>query len=121
MNSGRKNWCYKKENTMRDYSNIPKLEWRDDTATIAKIKVQLMREEPVILTMPAGFDFSLDAAACDCREESGLLTDCRANTALSSLAEQNNIPALQEIGDAADNAVLTVDIDADEGRLILDD
>jgi len=106
---------------MRDYSNMPKLQWHDDTATIAKIKTQLMREEPVILIMPAGFDFSLDAAACDCREESGLLTYCQANTALSSLAEQNDIPALQEIGDAADNAGLTVDIDAGEGRLVIHD
>jgi len=106
---------------MRDYNNMPKLEWRDDKATIAKIKTQLMREEPVILTMPAGFDFSLDAAACDCREESGLLTYCKANTALSSLAEQNNIPTLQEIGDTADNAGLTVDIDAGEGHLVIHD
>lgn len=106
---------------MRDTSNMPILEWRDDKATIAKIKAQLMREEPVILTMPAGFDFSLDAAACDCREESGLLTYCKANTALSRLAEQNDMPALNEIGDTADNAGLTVDIDAGEGRLILQD
>jgi len=106
---------------MRDYSNMPILEWRDDKATIAKIKAQLMHEEPVILTMPAGFDFNLDAAACDCREEFGLLTYCKANTALSSLAEQNNVPALQAIGDAAYNAGLTVDIDAGEGHLILHD
>jgi len=106
---------------MRDYNNMPKLEWRDDTATIAEIKAQLVREEPVILTMPTGFNFSLDAAACDCREESGLLTYCQVNTALSSLAEQNNIPTLKEIGDAADNAGLTVDIDAGEGCLILHD
>jgi len=106
---------------MRDYSNMPILEWRDDKATIAKIRTQLVREEPVILTMPAGFDFSLDAAACDCREESGLLTYCKANTALSNLAEQNNIPALKEIGDAADNAGLTVDIDVGEGHLVIHD
>jgi len=106
---------------MGDYSNMPKLEWSDDKPTIAKIKTQLMREEPVILIMPAGFDFSLDTATCDCREESGLLTYCQANTALSSLAKLNNATALQEIGDAADTAGLIVDIDVGEGRLIIHD
>ena len=106
---------------MRDYNNLPKLEWRDDTATIAEIKTQLVREEPVILIMPTGFDFSLDAAACECREKSGLLTYCKANTTLSSLAEKNNISALKEIGVAADNAGQVVDINADQGHLILHD
>ncbi len=106
---------------MRDYSNMPKLEWHDDKATLAKIKTQVMREEPVILVMPAGFVFNLDATACDCRKESGLLTYCQAAKTMSILAEQNNIPDLQEIGSAADTAGLTVDIDAGENRLIIHD
>lgn len=106
---------------MRDYSNIPKLEWSDDKATLAKIKTQVMREEPLILVMPAGFDFSLDATACDCREESGLLTYCEANKAFSTLAKQNNFLGLQEIGDAANTAGLTVDIDPAEGYLVIHD
>jgi hypothetical protein len=83
---------------MRDYSNMPKLEWSDNKATIAKIKAQLMREEPAILIMPVGFDFNLGSPACNCREESGLLTYCKANMALSSLAKQNDIPALGDRG-----------------------
>jgi hypothetical protein len=106
---------------MRDYSNIPKLEWNDDKASLAKIKTQVMREEPVILVMPAGFDFSLDATACDCREESGLLTYCEANKALSILAKQNNFLDLQEIGNAANTAGLTVDVNPTEGYLVIHD
>ena len=106
---------------MRDYGNIPKLQWHDDEATLAKIKTQVMREEPVILVMPAGFDFSLDAATCDCREESGLLTYCEANKALSILAKQNDVPVLQEIGNAANTAGLTVDINPTAGYLVIHD
>jgi len=106
---------------MRDYSNMPKLEWRDDKATLAKIKTQVMREEPVILVMPAGFDFDLDATACDGHEESGSLIDCKANRALSILAEQNDAPDLQEIGNAANAAGLTVDINPTEGYLVIHD
>jgi len=40
---------------------------------------------------------------------------------LDGLAKKNNIPALQEIGVAADNAGQVVDIDAGEGCLILHD
>lgn len=110
-----------KEAEMRDYSNMPKLEWHDDKGTLAKIKTQLMREEPVILVMPAGFDFNLDAPACDCHEASGVLTECQANKALSILAEQNNVPNLQEVGNAASTAGMTLDINPTEGYLVIHD
>ncbi|MEJ2376446.1 MAG: hypothetical protein P8Y71_13865 [Pseudolabrys sp.] len=106
---------------MRDYRNMPKLEWRDDKGTLAKIKTQVMREEPLVLVMPAGFDFSLDASACDCHEESGILTDCEAKKALAILAEQNNVPNLQEVGHATTTAGLTVDINPAEGYLVIHD
>lgn len=104
---------------MRDYSNMPKLTWHDDKGTLAKVKTQVMREEPMILVMPTGFDFALDAAACDCQGASGILTDCKANKALSALAEQNNVPSLQAIGDATSAAGLTVDVDPAEGFLVI--
>lgn len=106
---------------MRDYSNMPKLEWRDDKATLAKIKTQVMREEPVVLVMPAGFDFNLDATACGCREEFGIMTDCEAAKALSALAEGNDVPDLQEIGNAATTAGLTVDINPTSAYLVIHD
>jgi len=106
---------------MRDYSNMPKMQWEDGNATLAKIKTQLMREEPVILVMPEGFDFSLDATSCGCREEQGLLTYCDPNEAFSMLAKQNGIPGLQQVGDAASTAGLVVDIDPTDGYLVLHD
>ena len=96
---------------------MPKLEWHDDNATLAKIKTQVMHGELIILVMPTSFDFSLDLAACDCREESGLLTYCQPTITLTILAKQNDVLALQDIANAADNAGLTVDIDAGEGHL----
>lgn len=106
---------------MRDYSNMPKIEWNDDKAILAKINTQLMREEPVIVLMPPGLNFTLDSAACGCREESGILTDCRGNTTLTHLAKQNDISALQEIGEFAEKAGLTVDVDPAQGHLIIHD
>jgi len=63
----------------------PKFECNDDKATLAKINTQLMREEPVIVLMPPSLNFTLDSATCGCREESGILIDCRANTTLTGL------------------------------------
>jgi hypothetical protein len=40
---------------------------------------------------------------------------------LSTLAKQNNFLGLQEIGDAANTAGLTVDIDPTEGYLVIHD
>jgi len=106
---------------MRDYSNMPKLEWNDDKATIAKIKTQIMREEPVILIMPEGFKYNVDAIACNCTERAELLIECRPDVAMSTLAEHNAMPMLREIGEAAKSAGMRIDIDPEDSRLILHD
>ena len=106
---------------MRDHSNIPKLEWQDDKGTLARIKSQIMREEPVVLIMPEGFKFDLDAEACACRQESSLLIDCAPDTALSMLAENNAIPALDDIGSVTKVAGLVLDIDSGQQQLIIHD
>ena len=43
---------------MRDYDNMPVLDWRDDKAP-QKAKAQILRQEPVVLQMPDDFDASL--------------------------------------------------------------
>lgn len=106
---------------MRDYSNMPKLEWNNDNATMAKIKTQIMREEPIILIMPDGFKYNVDAIACDCTERDDMLINCKAEATLTTLAKENDIPLLTEVGEAAKTAGLTIDIDPEDSRLIIHD
>ncbi|VAW97757.1 hypothetical protein MNBD_GAMMA21-2955 [hydrothermal vent metagenome] len=106
---------------MRDHSNIPKLDWQDDKATVARIKSQIMREEPVVLIMTDDFKFDLDLETCGCRQESDLLIDCEPGSALSMLAKLNAIPALDDIGSAAKVAGLVIDIDSNQKQIIIHD
>ncbi len=106
---------------MRDYGNMPKLDWQDDKPTLARVKAQLVREEPVILQLPDGFDLDFDARACDCEGESDMLLDCQPEAVFTALAESNNMPALTEIGEQAREAGQIVDVDRAGQRLILHD
>jgi hypothetical protein len=104
---------------MRDYGNIPKLNWQDDKPTLAKIKAQVMREEPLILLMPDDLKFSIDAESCGCKPDSDMLLECRPQTVMATLARDNDIPSLNKIGDAIDVASLTIDVDIKGKRLII--
>ncbi len=106
---------------MRDYSNMPKIDWNDDKATLSRIKAQIMHEEPVILLIPENFNFDLDPDVCDYQEKSSLLIGCAPDTALSILAKQNAIPALNDIGSAAKMAGMVIDVDSSNHRLIIHD
>ncbi len=106
---------------MRDYSNMPKLEWHDDKVNMARIKTQIMREDPIILIMPPGYNFDLDSTACDCEASEGRILNCDPASALSSLAKLNSDTALEDIGTTAQVAGLIVDIDAANGQLIVHD
>jgi len=105
---------------MRDYDNMPKLEWQDDKATLARIKAQILREEPLILLMPKDFDAgTIDPGVCEMEE--GCLVDCEPRSTLATLAAANSMPALDEIADAAEEARQRVDVDAVACRLIIHD
>ncbi len=106
---------------MRDYSNMPKLNWQDDKPTLAKIKAQVMREEPLVLMMPEGFRLDVDASACGCTTDSTLLLECEPKAVMAALAGENNSPDLNEIGTAIDTARLVVDVDIEGRRLIIHD
>jgi len=80
-----------------------------------------MHEEPVILIMPEGFDFDLDASACHYKKNAGLYLNCAPRSTLSSLAELNSDNKLEEIGTAMEVAGLTVDIDIANRHLIIHD
>lgn len=106
---------------MRDYGNMPKIDWRDDKPTLVRIKAQLMREEPVILQLPEGVDLEIDAGSCGCESESGKLLDCRPRDVFVALASRNALPAMAEIGEQAGDAGQVVDVDKAARRLIIHD
>ncbi|MFN2309015.1 MAG: hypothetical protein ABR553_04675 [Gammaproteobacteria bacterium] len=107
---------------MRDYDNIPILDWSaKNTALMAK--AQVMHQEPVILNMPASFDASLDGEAYGCKidRDSGNLIDCNGGETLKHLAEQNHLRDLSIVAEACMRSNSQVDIDATLRRLIIHD
>lgn len=107
---------------MRDYSNIPILDWNNDKAPL-KAKAQITHEEPVILQMPDTFDAHLDREqfACKLHEDTGILYDCDGYKVLSWLATRNNEPDLNIIAEACAYSSSLVDIDSNRKRLIVHD
>lgn len=109
---------------MRDYDNLPQMPWQDDDDTLpVRIRNQVMHQEPVILAMPAGFDFGLDTDGLSCRrdEATGILLDCAGGPALERLAERNGMTGLRQVATAAAESSSRVDIDAAGGRLVIHD
>lgn len=107
---------------MRDYGNMPVLDWAVDNAPL-KAKAQIMHEEPVILQMPETFDASLhgEAFAGKLHEETGIMYDCDGSKALGWLATRNQEPDLNIIAEACAYSSSLVDIDGARKRLIVHD
>ncbi len=107
---------------MRDYSNMPVLNWTG-VNTPVRAKAQIMHEEPVILQMPDTFDASLDAERFSGRldEETGIRFNYEGSKLLRWLATQNKDPDLGLIADACAYSSSLVDIDAINNRLIVHD
>jgi hypothetical protein len=108
--------------TMRDYDNMPTLNWNEAHAT-QKARAQILRQEPVILQMPDNFNTSLIGEELDCRcdEASGILYDCDAGHLLKRLAEINDWSDLNLIADACIESSSLVDLDSSHKRLIVHD
>lgn len=106
---------------MRDYGNMPRLDWNADNAAL-KAKAQILRQEPVILNMPASFDAMLDGDVYGCKidADSGILYDCDGE-AVHRLAEQNHLRDLDIVAEACVRSSSQVDIDAANRRLIVHD
>ena len=108
---------------MYDYDNMPSLNWSGE-ATVHHAKAQLLREEPVVLNMPAGFDFFVeDPEACGCALDTdhGILYNCDPKGALGALAGRNQESGVDELMDAAVESGSRVDIDVTGRRIILHD
>ncbi len=107
---------------MRDYGNMPELNWADPQ-TALKAKAQLLHEEPVILIMPEDTRFPADAAACggELDAETGMVVNCDPAEALGRVAEINAFEAMGEVAEAAVVSGSRVDIDAAGRRIIVHD
>jgi hypothetical protein len=107
---------------MRDYSNIPSLNWESEHAA-EKAKAQILHQEPVILQMPDNFDFSLhsDDYECQVREEQGIIYNCDGGEILNHLAELNDAPELRMVAEACIESSSQVDIDSAQHRIIVHD
>lgn len=107
---------------MRDYSNIPLLDWTDDR-TPSRARAQILHQEPAILQMPDTFDALLDNDdyGCILHEETGILYNCDGGRLLYRLAQQNQLPGLYHIAEACSESSSQVDIDRSSKRLIVHD
>ena len=86
---------------MRDYGNMPKIDWQDDKPTLVKIKAQINLQEPVIIRLPDGFNLTFDETACGCESKSAMLLNCQPQALFTILAKNNNLPTFIELGDLA--------------------
>jgi len=106
---------------MRDYDNMPKIDWQNDKATLARIKAQINLQEPVIIRLPEDFKLTFDAAACACKNKAEMQLYCRPQPLFSTLAESNDLPALIELGNLAHARGQVVDVDLNRRFLIIYD
>lgn len=107
---------------MRDYDNMPVLDWSEAKAP-QKAKAQILHQEPIILQMPDDFDTSLDAEEFGCKLEAdnGIFYNCDGNRILQQLAEQNNLLTLNTIAEACVRSGSQVDLDNNRKRIIVHD
>lgn len=107
---------------VRNYDNMPNLDWQDSQSAMTA-KAQILRQEPVVLKMPMGMDWSVEGDEFECKldEETGILYDCKGGELLRQLAELNSLPGLKEVADACVQSSSRVDLDAAGSRIIVHD
>jgi len=106
---------------MRDYDNMPKIDWQDDKATLAKIKAQINLQEPIIIRVPDDFNLTINANTCGCETKSNMLLRCQPQALFSALAENNNQPILNDLGKLAHDRGQVVDVDQLKRTLVVYD
>jgi hypothetical protein len=107
---------------MRDYGNMPLLDWTEENAT-EKAVAQILRQEPVILQMPTGFEMSCETekAGCETDSETGILFNCDGFLTLSRLADLNRTNSLRQVAEACRESSSLADIDVAKRRVIVHD
>ena len=107
---------------MRDYSNIPTIQWREPES-LMRVKAQVRHQEPVIIEMPEHFQFDAGDSVAECkRDESGdCIYDCAPESVLSELASRNHMPALRDLAAICVESGSRLDLDGSNRRLIIHD
>lgn len=107
---------------MRDYSNMPVLNW-EGPLSAKKAMAQVHHAEPVVIQLPEDFVLAIDAPACGCDmgDNPAHHLDCDAADTLRTLAQENNVPELAELANVAQEAGQVVDIETDNRRIIIHD
>jgi len=106
---------------MRDYGNMPKIDWHNDKATLAKIKAQINLQEPLIIRLSDDFKLVVDATDCGCESKSNMLLRCQSQAVFAALAKSNDLPVLNELGKLAQDRGQVVDIDPAKHSLVVYD
>jgi len=107
---------------MRDYSNMPVLDWQAAKAP-QKAKAQILHQEPVILQMPDDFRIDIESDAFGCKREadSNILYDCDGGELLQQVAQQTRMEGLKTVAEACTRSSSRVDIDRERHRIIVHD
>ncbi len=101
--------------------NFPTVDWQDGQ-NADRVKFQVRHEEPVILKMPVGMNWTVNGSEFECTPDpdKGMQCDCEGGL-LRKLAELNDMPELNEIADACEYSSSRVDIDPAGARIIVHD
>ncbi|MDT8452553.1 MAG: hypothetical protein RQ936_07410 [Gammaproteobacteria bacterium] len=107
---------------MRDYDNMPVLDWNELNVP-KKASAQILHQEPVILQMQDNFNSSVDADSfgCQIQSDTGILYNCDGHKILQQLSTQNKLPGLNAVADACLESSSRVDIDSNHNRIIVHD
>lgn len=107
---------------MRDYSNMPVLDWQAAKAP-QKAKAQILHQEPVILQMPDSFmiDIESEDFGCKLEDNGNILYDCEGGELLQQVAKRNGIEGLKVVAEACLQSSSRVDIDRQRHRIIVHD
>jgi len=106
---------------MRDSGSMPKINWQNDKATLAKIKIQISLQEPIVICFPEDFNLTVDPLLNECDIKSHMILGCQPVVVFNALAESNDLPILKEIGLQAQESGQVVDIDQLERTLVIYD
>lgn len=108
--------------TTRDYSNMPQLDL-NDKAAIEKAKVQIVHQEPLILSLPEDIDLQMDWTDYHCEYDpsADIRYNCDGGKAMSELAARVNHPEFSELAEACHQSSSLVDFDLRNKRLVFHD
>ena len=107
---------------MRNLDNFPVMAW-DGKNSALRARAQVMHREPLILEMGSNFGINVDVGDCGCSsvDNGKNFLGCDPKCTLSLLAETNHQPLLVQVGEAAMDSGMLVNLDKTRSRIIFYD